>query len=70
MTLCITEADLATSLNNMAYRILPICEYYNTVAKFIDDRSSYEYGLVNHALAAAMRTIVQVFLSHLRNIWC
>lgn len=30
--------------------------------RFIEEKSSFEYGQVNHALAAAMRTLVKEYL--------
>lgn len=30
--------------------------------RFVEEKSSFEYGQVNHALAAAMRTLVKEYL--------
>uniref|UniRef100_A0A8C0TPV0 Gamma-tubulin complex component n=1 Tax=Canis lupus familiaris TaxID=9615 RepID=A0A8C0TPV0_CANLF len=43
-------------------RILPVAASYSTVTRFIEEKSSFEYGQVNHALAAAMRTLVKEYL--------
>uniref|UniRef100_A0A2K6LFS7 Gamma-tubulin complex component n=1 Tax=Rhinopithecus bieti TaxID=61621 RepID=A0A2K6LFS7_RHIBE len=43
-------------------RILPVAASYSTVTRFIEEKSSFEYGQVNHALAAAMRTLVKEHL--------
>ena len=33
---------------------------YNIYDTYLAEKSAFEYGLVNHALAAAMRTLVKV----------
>merc|ERR1712168_433915 len=45
---------LNTSLTELTKRILPLCSYYSTIVRFIEEKSSLEYGKVNHALSAAM----------------
>ena len=48
------------SLLNLVQRILPVCANFSQVISFIEDKFSFEYGLVNHALAGAMKTLVKV----------
>ncbi|XP_076348938.1 gamma-tubulin complex component 2-like isoform X2 [Tachypleus tridentatus] len=45
------------SLRELLKRILPICSHYSVVVRFIEEKSQYQYGLVNQALAAAMRQL-------------
>lgn len=54
------DRSLDTSLQELVNRILPICNNYSTVMHFIEDKSSFEFGVVNHALCGAMRTLVKV----------
>ncbi|GAB1597452.1 gamma-tubulin complex component 2-like [Argonauta hians] len=53
------DSSLDPSLSELTQRILPLCSYYSTVVRFIEEKSAYEYGLVNHALAAAMRSLIK-----------
>lgn len=51
-------------------RILPLATYYTAVTAFIEQRSHLDFGLVNHALCAAMRDMLkdyQVLLSQLEH---
>ena len=41
-------------------RILPLGTYYTAISAFIDHRSHLDYGLVNHALCAAIRDMLKV----------
>ncbi|MCO5604900.1 hypothetical protein L7F22_059074 [Adiantum nelumboides] len=53
------DPSMDLSLQELAKRILPLCESYNVVSQFTELRSHFKYGLVNHALAAALRAILQ-----------
>lgn len=44
----------------MLDRILPLATYYTAIAAFIESRSHTDYGLVNHALCAAIRDMLKV----------
>ena len=51
-------------------RILPLATYYTAITAFIEQRSHLDFGLVNHALCAAMRDMLkdyQVLLSQLEH---
>ncbi|CAH8493160.1 unnamed protein product [Dicrocoelium dendriticum] len=55
---------------DVANKILPICADYSTTARFIDVQSLYSHGLVNHALAGAMKRLVKdyfILLCQLEN---
>lgn len=42
--------------------LLPWAGHWVLPHRFIEEKSSFEYGQVNHALAAAMRTLVKEYL--------
>jgi len=56
------DATLDPSLRDVVALIAPACQQYVRVADFIDKRSSYEFGLVSHALAAGMRSLQREYL--------
>ncbi|XP_077407182.1 gamma-tubulin complex component 2 isoform X2 [Vanacampus margaritifer] len=58
----IVDATLDTSVKELVQRILPVASYYSTVTRFVEEKSSFEYGQVNHALTAAMRTLLKEYL--------
>uniref|UniRef100_A0A8D2I461 Gamma-tubulin complex component n=1 Tax=Urocitellus parryii TaxID=9999 RepID=A0A8D2I461_UROPR len=58
----LVDPNLDLSIRELVNRILPVAASYSTVTRFIEEKSSFEYGQVNHALAAAMRTLVKEYL--------
>ncbi|KAL4203414.1 hypothetical protein AMTRI_Chr01g127800 [Amborella trichopoda] len=48
--------DLA--LQELTKRMLPLCEHYFIISQFVESRSHFKYGLVNHAFAAALRSLL------------
>ncbi|CAN6195447.1 unnamed protein product [Urochloa humidicola] len=52
-----SSVDLA--LQELTRRIFPSCEDYVLVSQFVESRSHFKNGLVNHALAAALRAFLQ-----------
>ncbi|KAK7919426.1 hypothetical protein WMY93_010710 [Mugilogobius chulae] len=65
----IVAPTLDMSVKELVNRILPVASYYSTVQGknsrkkiFIEEKSSFEYGQVNHALTAAMRTLMKEYL--------
>ncbi|CAB4000138.1 Gamma-tubulin complex component 2 [Paramuricea clavata] len=55
------DPTLDTSLQELVQRILPICTHYSLLCRFIEDKSGFLSGLVNHAVSAAMRTIMKEY---------
>lgn len=53
------DPSLDPSLTELVLRVLPLCSSYSAIVRFIEEKSAYEYGLVNHALAAAMRSLIK-----------
>lgn len=58
----IVDATLDMSIKELVNRVLPVASYYSTLTRFIEEKSSFEYGQVNHALTAAMRTLMKEYL--------
>ncbi|KAM6494864.1 gamma-tubulin complex, DGRIP84/SPC97 component [Amanita muscaria] len=66
----ITSPSLDTSLCDLVERILPLGTYYTAITAFVEQRSHLEFGLVNHALCAAIRDMLkeyQTLLSQLEH---
>uniref|UniRef100_A0AAZ3PZN9 Gamma-tubulin complex component n=1 Tax=Oncorhynchus tshawytscha TaxID=74940 RepID=A0AAZ3PZN9_ONCTS len=58
----IIDPSLDMSIKELVNRILPVASYYSTITRFTEEKSSFEYGQVNHALTAAMRTLMKEYL--------
>jgi hypothetical protein len=48
------------SLADLVERVLPLGTYYTGITAFIEQRSHLDFGLVNHALCAAVRDMLKV----------
>ena len=46
----------------MVKQILPLASHYSMVMRFIQEKSQFEYGQVNHALTAAMNAFVKDYM--------
>ncbi|KAK9863562.1 hypothetical protein WJX84_003827 [Apatococcus fuscideae] len=46
------------ALLELVTRMLPICDHVVVIERFIERRMAYEWGLVSHALGAAMRDLL------------
>ncbi|KLO18249.1 hypothetical protein SCHPADRAFT_845287 [Schizopora paradoxa] len=53
------SSSLDPSLRDLVERMLPLATYYTSIIAFIEERSHQSYGLVNHALCAAMRDMLR-----------
>ncbi|KAL3685944.1 hypothetical protein R1sor_003966 [Riccia sorocarpa] len=53
------DPTMDSSIQELAKRLLPLCENYLIVSQFAESRSHFRHGLVNHAFAAALRAILQ-----------
>ncbi|GER28287.1 gamma-tubulin complex component [Striga asiatica] len=58
------DASMDLVLQESAKRIFPLCESYIYINQFVESRSEFKSGLVNHAFAAALRTLLLVGSSH------
>lgn len=52
------DSSMDLALKELTRRIFPLCEDYMLVSQFVESRSHFKNGLVNHALAAALRTFL------------
>jgi len=57
------QAPPGADLSTVQYiqKVLPLCEHYAAVQKFVDVHSQYAYGTVNQALCAAIRELLREF---------
>ncbi|KAH7918446.1 hypothetical protein BV22DRAFT_1134588 [Leucogyrophana mollusca] len=68
----ILPPSLDPSLRDLTERILPTGTYYTAISSFIEQRSHFDYGLVNHALCAVIRDMLrdyQTLLSQLDHVF-
>lgn len=52
------DASMDLALQELAKRIFPLCESYLLINQFVESRSQFKTGLVNHAFAAALRALL------------
>jgi gamma-tubulin complex component 2 len=52
--------SLDPSLRDLTERVLPLGIYYTAISAFVESRSHLDFGLVNHALCAAIRDMLKV----------
>ncbi|XP_077221231.1 gamma-tubulin complex component 2-like [Tasmannia lanceolata] len=52
------DSSMDLALQEFAMRIFPLCENFLTISEFVESRSHFKNGLVNHAFAAALRTLL------------
>nr|CAD7424316.1 unnamed protein product [Timema monikensis] len=50
------------SLRELAILILPLASHYSVVVRFMEEKSGFQHGQVNHALAAAMGCLIKDYL--------
>ncbi|CAI2734256.1 unnamed protein product [Schistosoma spindalis] len=56
------DEKMTPALSDTVNKILPVCSDYSTVSRFIGEKSTFEYGTVNQALAGAMRGLLKDYL--------
>lgn len=54
----LVDASMDLALQESAKRMFPFCESYMLINQFVESRSQFKTGLVNHAFAAALRTLL------------
>ncbi|XP_028101376.1 gamma-tubulin complex component 2-like isoform X1 [Camellia sinensis] len=52
------DASMDLALQELAKRLFPLCESYLLINQFVESRSQFKTGLVNHAFAAALRALL------------
>ncbi|EEB91170.1 hypothetical protein MPER_10512, partial [Moniliophthora perniciosa FA553] len=58
----VVSPSLDSSLRDLVERVLPLGTYYTAITSFIEQRSHLDFGLVNHALCAAIRDMLKVLV--------
>ncbi|KAF9352327.1 hypothetical protein BGX26_009846 [Mortierella sp. AD094] len=56
------DESLDPSLRDLVSRILPLASIYLSLEAFVELHSMFEYGFVNHALCAAIRSLLKEYL--------
>lgn len=56
------DHTLDLSMHALVNRILPLCSYYSTISRFLEEYSQFQYGMVNQALCASMRGVIKEYL--------
>ncbi|CAO3688904.1 unnamed protein product [Rhizopus stolonifer] len=62
------DSTLDPSLKHLVEKILPLSTYYSSVESFIEVHSRFEYGIVNHALGAAIKTFLKQYTSFIAQL--
>ncbi|XP_022027322.1 gamma-tubulin complex component 2 isoform X3 [Helianthus annuus] len=52
------DGSMDLALQESAKRIFPLCKSYLLINQFVESRSQFKSGLVNHAFAAALRALL------------
>ncbi|KAI5678901.1 hypothetical protein M9H77_09851 [Catharanthus roseus] len=52
------DPSMDLTLQDSAKRVFPLCESYLLINQFVESRSQFKTGLVNHAFAAALRALL------------
>ncbi|CAH9072984.1 unnamed protein product [Cuscuta epithymum] len=52
------DASMDLALQESSKRLFPLCESYLLINQFVETRSQFKTGLVNHAFAAALRSLL------------
>lgn len=52
------DASMDLALQELAKRVFPLCENFMLINQFVESRSQFKNGLVNHAFAAALRALL------------
>ncbi|KAI3975658.1 hypothetical protein MKX01_023084 [Papaver californicum] len=52
------DASMDLALQELTKRIFPLCENFILINEFVESRSQFKNGLVNHAFAAALRALL------------
>ncbi|XP_059665611.1 gamma-tubulin complex component 2 isoform X2 [Cornus florida] len=52
------DASMDLAIQESAKRIFPLCESYVLINQFVESRSQFKTGLVNHSFSAALRALL------------
>lgn len=65
------DRSLDLAMREVARRIIPVCSNYSLIIRFVEEKCSFKWGLVNHALCSAIKELLKnhhVFVSQLENL--
>ncbi|KAG1302272.1 hypothetical protein G6F64_011071 [Rhizopus arrhizus] len=62
------DPTLDPSLKHLVEKILPLSTYYSSVEAFVETHARFEYGIVNHALSAAIKTFLKQYTSFIAQL--
>ncbi|ORE20229.1 hypothetical protein BCV71DRAFT_89003 [Rhizopus microsporus] len=62
------DSTLDPSLKHLVEKILPLSTYYSSIDAFTETYSRYEYGMINHALTAAIKTFLKEYTSFIAQL--
>ncbi|XP_057452909.1 gamma-tubulin complex component 2 [Lotus japonicus] len=54
----LVDPSMDLALQELAKRIFPLCRSYLLINQFVESRSQFQNGLVNHAFSAALRALL------------
>ncbi|XP_042987945.1 gamma-tubulin complex component 2 isoform X2 [Carya illinoinensis] len=54
----LVDPSMDLALQELAKKIFPLCESFLMISQFVESRSQFKNGLVNHAFAAALRALL------------
>ena len=57
------SSGINASLKDLTRRLLPVCSNFATIVHFVQEKSTFVYGTVNHALAAAMKNLIRDYFT-------
>ncbi|TIC58382.1 hypothetical protein E3Q05_00898 [Wallemia mellicola] len=57
----IVDPSIDPGLSTLIRRILPLASLYTSITAFVEQRSAMDWGLVNHALCAAIRDMLKEY---------
>ncbi len=65
------DRSLDPAMREVAKRVVPVCSNYSLIIRFVEEKSYFKWGLVNHALCSAIKELLKnhhVFVSQLENL--
>ncbi|KHN04564.1 Gamma-tubulin complex component 2 [Glycine soja] len=54
----LVDPSMDLALQELAKRIFPLCKSFLLISQFVESRSQFQSGLVNHAFSAALRALL------------
>lgn len=68
LSILMTFPAVDPSLKHLVEKILPLSTYYSSVEAFVETHARFEYGIVNHALSAAIKTFLKQYTSFIAQL--